>query len=386
MRKICVITGSRAEYGLISRLMKAINELPELILQTVVTNMHLSPLYGNTYKEIENDGFIIDRKVDILKFNNSNLGIAQTTGLATQEFSKVLDELSPDIILILGDRFEMLAVASAALFLKIPVAHIHGGEITQGAIDDAIRHAITKMSHLHFTSTETYRKRVIQMGENPDDVFNVGAIGLDNINKIKLLFKEELEKSIEFKIGTPTFLITYHPATLDTMTSEEAISNLLNALDCFPRARFIFTMPNSDADSEIIGNMIKEFAIKRKDRCKVYSSLGYVRYLSALKFVDIVVGNSSSGIIEVPSFGIPTVNIGSRQKGRIAAKSVIHCGVIKEEICNAINKALSKESISFAKDIKNPYQKLGTVNSIIEILKSVKLENLCEKKFFDLEL
>lgn len=383
-RKICVVTGTRAEYGLLSRLMKMIQEDAELELQIIVTNMHLSPQYGNTYKEIEADGFRISKKIDILKFGNSNVGIAQSTGLAVSEFAKAFEELAPDLILILGDRYEMLAVATAALFIRIPIAHLHGGELTEGAIDDAIRHSITKMSHIHFTSTGAYRNRVIQLGECPDRVFNVGAIGIDNIKHSNFLSREEFEKSIDFKLGKLTFLVTYHPATLDSICSEAAVDNLLQALDRFPDATIIFTKPNSDADSDIISKMIDAYAIVNGDRCKVFTSLGHLRYLSALKYVDVVIGNSSSGILEVPSFGIPTVNIGNRQKGRIAAQSVLNCNVDSEDIANAISNAISLTKDRRLKDVENPYEKDETAATIMKTLKELELDDFIIKKFYDI--
>lgn len=383
-RKVCVVTGTRAEYGLLSRLIKLLQDDSDLTLQLVVTNMHLSPLYGNTYKEIEADGFVIDKKVDILKFDNSNLGVAQSTGLGVIEFSKAFDELKPDLLLILGDRYEMLAVATAALFLKIPIAHLHGGELTEGVIDDVIRHTITKMSHLHFTSTEEYRNRVIQLGEQPDIVFNVGAIGIDNIRNSKLLSREEFENSISFKLGSPTFLVTYHPATLDRISSEFAFKELLSALDSFPKSTIIFTKPNSDADSNAISELIDGYICKHSDRCIAFDSLGHLRYLSALQYVNAVIGNSSSGILEVPSFGIPTVNIGDRQKGRIAASSVINCSVDKEDIAVTIVNALSLEFAMQCKNVINPYEQIDTVVNILQQIKMIDFRNLTKKRFYNL--
>ncbi len=383
-KKVCVVTGTRAEYGLLCRLMKMVKEDPTLELQTIATNMHLSSKYGNTYREIEADGFNIDKKIDILKFDNSSLGIAQTTGLGVIEFSKALNELAPDLILILGDRYEIFAVCAAALFLKIPIAHLHGGELTEGAIDDSIRHSITKMSHLHFTSTEEYRQRVIQLGESPDRVFNVGAIGIDNIKHLDLLTKDDFEKSIDLKIGNPTFLVTYHPATLDKINSEEAIKILLLALDKFSDAKILFTKPNSDSDSDVISQMIDKYALERNDRCKVFISLGYLRYLSALKYVNVVIGNSSSGIIEVPSFGIPSVNIGNRQKGRIAADSVINCNVNVKEISESICKALFFHNEETFKNGKNPYEKDDTAAAVFEIIRDFNLSEINSKKFYDI--
>lgn len=383
-RKICVVTGTRAEYGLLSRLIKLIQNDNDLELQVIATNMHLSPLYGYTYKEIEADGINIDRKIDILKFDNTNLGIAQSTGLGVSEFAKAFKDLQPDLILILGDRYEMLAVVTAALFMKVPVAHLHGGEITEGAIDDSLRHSITKLSHLHFTSTEEYKNRVVQMGESPLSVFNVGAIGIDNIKHTTLLSRDEFEKSIGFKLDDLTFLVTYHPATLDCISSEVAMKNLLAALDNFPAAKIIFTKPNSDADSEIISEYIDNYVENNPKRCISFISLGYLRYLSSLKYVDVVIGNSSSGILEVPSFKIPTVNIGNRQKGRIAASSVLNCGTSTEEIVGSIKKALLIRENEQTLGTLNPYEKEDTADLILQRLKKVDLQNLLVKKFYDI--
>ena len=327
-RKICVVTGSRAEYGILRGLMKAIKEDPELRLLIIATNQHLSRLQGETYKEIEHDGFTIDYKVymadDDAPDNANTTAKAISRGVAG--FADAFDALKPDLLLILGDRYEMLAVASTALIYKIPIAHLHGGEITEGAFDDAIRHAITKMSHLHFTSTEAYRKRVIQLGEQPERVFNVGALGVENVMKNDFMSKVELEAEIKFKLTDKCFLCTYHPVTLSNMSSETKVLNLLEALDSYKDYHIIFTYSNSDTNSQIIIKRIQEYVDKNKGRCMFIPSLGQKRYFSALKYMTAVIGNSSSGIIEVPSFGIPTLDIGDRQKGRIAADSVIHCG------------------------------------------------------------
>lgn len=384
MRKICVVTGSRAEYGLLSSLMSAIRSDEELCLQVIATNMHLSPEFGLTYKEIEKDGFHIDKKVEMLLSSDTANATTKSVGLATIGFADAYEDLKPDLIVVLGDRFEILAAASAALFFKIPVAHLHGGEITEGAYDDCIRHAITKMSHLHFTSTEEYRKRVIQLGEQPDSVFNVGAIGVENITSVSLLSKEELERSIGFSLGEKSLLITYHPVTLENSTAEEQCRILLSVLDEFPEYRFIFTYPNSDTDGRLIINLINEFVQKYPDRAIAFNSLGKVRYLSTLQYVTAVVGNSSSGIIEVPSFGIPTLNIGDRQKGRMAAESVIHCGASLSEISTSLRLVLSKDFLLKAKHISNPYEKKDTVNSILQVLKTISLENIIRKKFYNL--
>ncbi len=382
-RKICVVTGSRAEYGILRGLMKAIKDDPELVLQVIATNQHLSKLQGETYKEIENDGFTIDYKVymaDDDAPDNAN-STAKAIGRGINGFADAFDALKPDLLLILGDRYEMLAVASTALIYKIPIAHLHGGEITEGAFDDAIRHAITKMSHLHFTSTEAYRKRVIQLGEQPDRVFNVGALGVENVTKTECMTREELERSLSFSITDKCFLCTYHPVTLSSMSSETQVLNLLKALDSFKDYHIIFTYSNSDTSSQIIIRRIQEYVEDNSDRCMFIPSLGQRRYFSALKYMTAVIGNSSSGIIEVPSFGIPTLDIGDRQKGRIAAESVIHCGYSSEEISDGIAKVIK----FMAKNISNPYHKEGTCSAILDIIKNYPLENIIQKHFYDIQ-
>jgi len=382
MRKICVVTGSRAEYGILRGLMKAIKNEPELALQVIATNQHLSKLQGETYKEIERDGFAIDYKVYMADDNapdNANT-TAKSISRGVSGFADAFDALNPDLLLILGDRYEMLAVASTALIYKIPIAHLHGGEITEGAFDDAIRHAITKMSHLHFTSTEDYRKRVIQLGEQPIRVFNVGALGVENVIKTNFMPKEEIEQSLKFQMTDKCFLCTYHPVTLSDMSSETQVLNLLHALDDYKDYHIIFTYSNSDTNSQIIIKRIQEYVGRNRGRCMFIPSLGQRRYFSVLKYVKAVLGNSSSGIIEVPSFGIPTLDIGDRQKGRIAADSVIHCGYSTEEIKDGLTKVVAYK----AKTIDNPYYKEGTCDAILNVIKAYPLENLVQKHFYDL--
>lgn len=379
-----MVTGSRAEYGLLSGLMRAIQEDKELQLQVIATNMHLSPEFGLTYREIEKDGFLIDKKVQMLLSSDTPNATAKSVGLATIGFADAYEDLRPDLIVVLGDRFEILAAVSAALFYKIPVAHLHGGEITEGAYDDCIRHAITKMSHLHFTSTEAYRQRVIQLGEQPDRVFNVGAIGVENIKRVPLMTKEELEESIRFKLGEKSLLVTYHPVTLENHTAESQCRNLLEALDEFPDYKVIFTLPNSDTDGRVIIRLINEYVSLHPERCMSIPSLGLRRYLSALRYVSAVVGNSSSGIIEVPSFGIPTLDIGNRQKGRIAAESVWHCGVTRQAIMEGLQKVLSPSWAAVAKNVQNPYDKEDTIASIHKIIRSYPLEGLEKKSFYNI--
>lgn len=384
MRKICVVTGSRAEYGILRNLMAAIKADPDLQFQVIATNQHLSKLQGETYKEIERDGFTIDYKVymaDDEAPDNSN-STAKSISRGVSGFADAFDALHPDLLLILGDRYEMLAVASTALIYKIPIAHLHGGEITEGAFDDAIRHAISKMSHLHFTSTEAYRNRVIQLGEQPERVFNVGALGVENVVKNDFMSKEDIESSLNFKLTDKCFLCTYHPVTLSNMSSEVQVLNLLEALDNYKDYHIIFTYSNSDTNSQIIINRIQEYVDKNADRCMFIPSLGQRRYFSALKHMTAVLGNSSSGIIEVPSFGIPTLDIGDRQKGRIAADSVIHCGYSVEEIKEGLEKVVN---LSNSSNLSNPYYKEGTCAAILQTIKTYPLENLVQKSFYDLK-
>lgn len=385
MRKICVVTGSRAEYGLLSGLMRVIQADTELQLQVIATNMHLSPEFGLTYKDIERDGFRIDKKVQMLLSSDTANATTKSVGLATIGFADAYEDLQPDLIVVLGDRFEILAAVSAALFYKIPVAHLHGGEITEGAYDDCIRHAITKMSHLHFTSTEAYRQRVIQLGEQPERVFYVGAIGVENTKRILPLAKKELEDSIHFSLGDKSMLVTYHPVTLENHTAASQCQNLLDALDEFPDYKVIFTLPNSDTDGRILIRMIQDYVSVHPDRCMSIPSLGLKRYLSALRYVDAVVGNSSSGIIEVPSFGIPTLDIGDRQKGRIASDSVVYCGTDKREIVDGLKIALSLEQKDKAKRCLNPYDKENTTQAILDVIKHYPLDNLVHKSFYNIK-
>lgn len=384
MRKICIVTGSRAEWGLLSGLARKIADDPELELQIIATNMHLSPEFGLTYKEIERQGFRINRKVEMLLSSDTANATGKSVGLATIGFSDAYEELAPDILLVLGDRYEILAAVTAALFYKIPVAHLHGGEVTEGAYDDAIRHAITKMSHLHFTSTAEYRQRVIQLGEQPERVFHVGAIGIDNIRHITLLDKKILEEQLEFSLDKKPVLVTYHPETLDTVSVEEQFRDLLEVLTEQEDIRIIFTLPNSDTGGRIIIRMIEEFVSCHKQRAKAYTSLGQLRYLSALQFVSAVIGNSSSGILEVPSFGKPTLDIGNRQKGRLAADSVVHCGMSKAEISEGLNRILSDAFAKQAACTQNPYEKKDSVLEILKVLKNYPLNSIVQKTFYDI--
>jgi len=384
MRKICVVTGSRAEYGLVSRLMGLIKGDSSLTLQIIATNMHLSPEFGNTYKEIEKDGFRIDKRVEMLLSSDTANATTKSVGLATIGFADAYEDLKPDLLLVVGDRYEILAAVTAALFYRIPVVHLHGGEITEGAYDDAIRHAITKMSHLHFTATEVYRNRVIQLGEEPARVFNAGAIGLDNIKYLQLMQKSELEKSLDFNFGEKSVLVTFHPVTLENNTGEEQTHNLLQALESMASLQILITLPNSDTNGRIIMQLINRFVDKNKNRSRAFASLGQIRYLSALQFVDAVVGNSSSGIIEAPSFGIPTLNIGERQHGRIKAESIIDCEPTVIDIRKKLTHVLSAEFRKKCKNIKNPYYKEDTAEIILKTIKVTAINGLTQKKFYNL--
>ena len=383
-RKICVMTGTRAEYGLLYWLMKEIESDKDLELQLIATGMHLSPEFGLTYKIIEKD-FKIDKKIEMLLSSDTSVGISKSMGLAQISFAEAYDELNPDIIVVLGDRYEIFSAVSAAMIARIPIAHIHGGEATQGLIDESIRHSITKMSHLHFTATTEYQNRVIQLGEHPSRVFNVGGLGIDNIKKLQLLSKEEFEKSIGFKLNKKNILVTFHPVTLEKSTSKEQFKELLDAIDELSDTNIIFTKANSDTDGRIINQMIDDYVSKNSNKAISFTSLGQLRYLSALQFVDAVVGNSSSGLIEAPTFKIGTINIGDRQKGRIKAKSVIDCKPKKEEIKKAFNKLYSKEFQNMLKKVKNPYGDGMASKKIVNILKSVKLKDILKKSFYDID-
>ncbi len=381
-RKIAVVTGTRAEYGLLYWLMKEIQEDPDLELQLMVTGMHLSPEFGSTWREIEKDGFDIAAKVEMLLSSDTPMGIAKSTGLGMLGFADALDRLKPDILVVLGDRFEILAAVTAAHIALIPVAHIHGGETTQGAMDEAFRHSITKMAQLHFAAAEPYRKRIIQMGEQPSRVFCVGSPGLDHLEHIDYLSRETLAEDLGIPLTPPLFLVTYHPVTLQG-NPEASFSALLKALEAFPEASVIFTHPNADTEGRGLIGMIESYVVKHPQRACAVASLGQRRYLSVLKICDAVMGNSSSGLTEAPSFGVPTVNLGDRQKGRLRASLVLDCEETFEAIQKAVTKALSPEFRQKAAQTINPYGQGGASKKIKEILKSTSLEGLLEKAFFD---
>ena len=383
-KKICFITGSRAEYGLLYWLLKGIQEANDFELQVVATGMHLSPEFGLTYREIEKDGFCIDKKVRMVLSDDTASAITKSTGLGMIGFADAVEELKPDLIMVLGDRYELLAASTAALFDRIPIAHIHGGETTEGAFDEAIRHSITKMAWWHFVAAKEYRKRVIQLGENPDRVFLVGGLGVDGIRKTKLLSKHELEKAICFHFGKKNLLVTYHPVTLENETSQLQFNELLNCLSELDDTRIIFTQANSDTHGRIINQMIQEFVEVRPSHTKAYVSMGRLNYLSTLQFVDGVVGNSSSGLCEAPTFGIGTINIGDRQKGRLKAESVIDCNLDKEAIRKSITKLYNKDFQNSLKTIKNPYGDGQATDRILEILRNEEFPKVTKKQFYDL--
>ena len=385
MRKICVVTGTRAEYGLLYWLLKEIEADSELELQLIVTGMHLSPEFGLTYKEIEKE-FKIDKKIEILGSSHSKFDICTEMAKVYEKFAPALAELKPDILVLLGDRYEIFGVAGAASIMQIPIAHIHGGETTQGAFDEAFRHSITKMSHIHFAATREYANRIIQLGEEPSRVFNVGGPGIENIKKLNLLNKDEFEKSINFKLAKKNILITFHPATLENGSAKNQFSELLKAIDELKDTNFIFTKANSDTDGDVINKMIDGYVNQNSQKAVAFASLGQLRYLSAIRFVDIVLGNSSSGLSEAPSFKKATINIGDRQKGRARASSVIDVRPVKEEILAAITKAYSKEFEQILQNTINPYDSGSPSKKMLKILKEIELDDILKKKFYDIGL
>ena len=383
-RKVCVITGTRAEYGLMYWVMRELEQNPSIELQIIATGMHLSPEFGFTYKKIEEDGFSLNKKIEILLSSDTPVGISKSIGLGVIGFAEAFDELQPDIIAVLGDRFEILAAAQAAMISRIPIAHFHGGEATEGVIDESIRHSITKMSHLHFTATEEYKTRVIQLGEQPDRVFKVGALGIENINRLKLYSKAQFEESIDFKLNRRNILITFHPVTLEHATARDQFQALLNALDQLEDCTLIFTKPNADTDGRVIIEMIDRYVSENSHKAVGFTSLGQLRYLSALQYMDGVVGNSSSGLIEVPSFRIATIDIGDRQKGRIKADSVISCEPGEDSISSALEKMFSSDFREMLKEVKNPYGTENPSQFIVEKIAGVELEGILKKEFYDL--
>lgn len=382
MKKVCVITGTRAEYGLLYWTLKALEKEPKIDLQICVTGMHLSPEFGLTYQQIEADGFTIDYKVETLLSSDTGTAIAKSIGLGTIGFADAFQQLQPDIVLVVGDRFEILAATTAALAVRIPVAHCHGGELTFGAIDDAIRHAITKMSHLHFVSTAQYEKRILQLGEEKERVRIVGALGLENI-KQQLISKAAFEEKIGRSLADQNFIITYHPETLSGRSVEEQMTAMFESLDQFPKALLIFTQPNADHQGRLINQKIKAYVSANKERAVFFPTLGTKAYLTALSLVDLVIGNSSSGIIEAPSFETPTINIGDRQKGRIQASSVINTPSESKAIQNAIKHGLEMIQDKSVLKSKNPYEGKQPSRLILNTLLSTTLDNLLFKTFSD---
>ena len=382
-RKICVVTGTRAEYGLLRWVMEGIRETPGLELQIIVTGMHLSPEFGLTYREIEKDGFLIDRKVEMLLSSDSPTGLAKSMGLGLIGFGDALQQLQPDLMLVLGDRFEIFSAVAAAMVARIPVAHLHGGEATEGAFDESIRHSITKMSHLHFVAAEEYRKRVIQLGEHPDRVFLVGGLGIDNIKKLSLLDRPALESSLGFGLGSKNLLVTFHPVTLENATSARQMAELLAALETLEGTHLIFTMPNADTDGRVLLDMVEEFVADHAN-ARAYTSLGQLRYLSCIRHVDGVVGNSSSGLAEAPSFRKGTINIGDRQRGRLKAESVIDCSPDRQSIAAALRRLYSPAFQAALKTVRNPYGEGGASEKIVQALRGYSLEAILKKSFYDL--
>lgn len=381
-RKICVVTGSRAEYGLLRWLISDISKADDLQLQILVTGMHLSIEFGLTYREIEKDGFHIDKKVEMLLGSDTETSIVKSMGIGMIGFADAFDELKPDLIVVLGDRFEILSVASAALLLKIPVAHIHGGEISEGAIDDSIRHAITKMSHLHFVAADQYRKRVIQLGESPERVFLVGALGLDGIHRNLLLNREQLEKELGIQFKKKNLLITFHPATLDAASSETQIEGLLQALHECEDTQLIFTYSNADAGGRLINAKINEF-VDTHSNAAVFVSLGQRVFLSCLKEVDAIIGNSSCGLIEAPSLNTATINIGDRQCGRLKANSILDCTTDSIAISAAISKLYTPEYQMIVEQVINPYGEGNASTKVLNQLRDINLSQVTRKKFYD---
>jgi GDP/UDP-N,N'-diacetylbacillosamine 2-epimerase (hydrolysing) len=384
-RKICVITGTRAEYGLLLWVMQSIKDIPQLTLQIIATGMHLSPEFGLTYREIEKDGFRIDRKVEMLTSSDTPVGIAKSMGLGLIGFADALHELRPDLIVVLGDRFEIFVAVSAALVARIPVAHLHGGETTEGAFDEALRHSITKMSHLHFVAAEAYRQRVIQLGEQPERVFLVGGLGVDSIKRLKLLDRAELEASLDFKLGQKSLLITFHPVTLEASTAEEQMSELLAVLSELNETQLVFTLPNADTDGRALIKMVEQF-VETHHNARAYASLGHMRYLSCISHVDGVIGNSSSGLTEAPLFNKGTINIGNRQRGRLQAASVINCEPTRTSIETALRKLYSVDFQKTLLRVVGPYGDGGAAAKVVDTLKCCKLNGLVMKTFHDLPI
>lgn len=381
--KVCVVTGTRAEYGLLRWVMEGIRNDHDLDLQIIATGMHLSPEFGLTYREIETDGFRVDRKIEILTSSDTSVGISKSIGLGLIGFADAYVDLAPDLVLVLGDRFEIFAAAAAAMIARIPIAHLHGGEATEGLIDEAMRHSISKMSHLHFAAAEAYRTRILQLGEQPERVFTVGGLGVDCISRIQLMRRSELEASLEFCLKEKNLLITFHPVTLEPGAAATQTRELLSALDRLDDTGLIFTLPNADTEGREIIRMIDAFVAEHPN-AKAFTSLGQRRYLSCVSQVDGVVGNSSSGLLEVPSFHKGTINIGARQEGRLQARSVINCKPERADIAAALEKLYSAEFQSVVASSENPYGDAGASARIVQIIKATSLDGILKKRFYDL--
>lgn len=383
-RKICFVTGTRAEYGLLRGVMAGVRQATGLQLQLVVTGAHLSPEHGLTWREIEADGLPIDARVEMLLSADTAPAIAKSMGLGLIGFGDAFERLQPDLIVLLGDRYEILAAASAALVAGVPVMHLHGGETTEGAFDESIRHAVTKMSHLHGVAAEPYRQRVIQLGEAPERVFLVGSLGVDAILQLPLLDRAALEAAIGFRLGPRNLMVTFHPVTLDSAGSgEQQMAELLAALHMLDDTRLIFTLPNADTGSRALARQVEAF-VASHPQARAYTSLGQLRYLSCLRLMDGVVGNSSSGLIEAPSLGIGTVNIGDRQKGRLSASSVIDCAPQREAIGQAIAQLYAPAFRQQLPHTLNPYGQGGAAGKIVQLLQQQPLHGLLKKHFHDL--
>lgn len=383
-RRICVVTGSRAEYGLLFWLLRELRDAPDVQLQLVATGMHLSPEFGNTVRVIEADGFAVDAKVDMLLSADSAVAITKSTGLGVIGFADAFERLRPELVVVLGDRFEILAAVQAAFLARIPVAHLHGGEATQGALDDGIRHAITKLSQLHFVAAEPYRRRVLQMGERPERVFNFGAPGLDQLQKLQWLDRAGLEQELGMPLRQPLFIVTYHPVTLQAGNPAEPMGELLTALDRFPEATVVLTYPNADHSGRVVIGLIDEYAATRAPRVRAFVSLGQRNYLSLLRECSVVIGNSSSGLIEAPALRKATVNIGERQRGRLRAASVIDCAEQADAIAAAIQRALGDEFQAALARVESQYGQGGASVAIANVLRTTPLDGLLAKGFRDL--
>lgn len=383
MKKICVFTGTRAEYGILSGLIRAVGTDTAFELQLLVTGAHLGLSTGHTLDEIELAGCRQVEKIEILQDSTTDLGVCTAMGLGLMRFAEALSRLQPDLMLVLGDRYEALAAAIACAVCKVPVVHLYGGEKTVGALDDSFRHAISKLSQLHLTSTEVYRQRVIQLGEPPATVFNVGSLGVENIRTLPLPPRHEVANRLQIAEDQPYLLVTFHPATLDREPAAKQVEHVLAALDAYPDHAIIITGANADESGNIINQMMTQFVTARPERTRFFLSLGVRYYLAAVKYADAVVGNSSSGIIEVPSLGVPTVNIGSRQAGRIFADSVIHAAVTTDAIVTAINTALTPAIRASVQKTVNPYEKKAVIDSILQLLKEWDATNVVTKDFYD---